>query len=308
MNMQTRASVVSNFDKWPKLEVTSAELVRQFGHLRQSMGDATVMVTHHGRATHALISASRYDQMMADARRGAIPELEASVPSLREFADWVPNAVVLLDDEMTVVVANRVAHAMLDKVDGELIGKNFYAAVPALTGSLCQTYINRAVNSKEVCLADLPSIFRPETWVRLEVYPLARNTTLMFRDITEDMQNHRLADAKRAIVNAMELHGGIGYVRVDTRGQIQRVDAAICAMLQLPEERLLQIGVADLVPTAERASFRTCLNLVLQGKGGQRFETVLLSNDGSLLRVTAAISDLHGIYGNEGAVMVVTAS
>lgn len=292
----------------PKVHVTSAELVRQFGNLRHTMGDATVFVTHHGRTTHALLSAAQYQKLTANPQRGAGPDDSALLPTLREFADWVPHGVVSLDTEMTVIMANRVAHAIFDKRDGELVGANLFTAVPALNGSLAQTYIKRAAAGKEVCVADLPSIFRPESWVRLEVYPLARTTTLMFRDITEDMQNHRLADAKRAIVDAITLHGGIGYMRLNVRGQIERADASMCAMVQLPEERLLQIGIADLVPIANRVAFRERLEKVLRGEGPQRVETVLLSNDGTHLAVTAAITDLPGIYGNEGAVVIVTRS
>ena len=35
----------------------------------------------------------------------------------------------------------------------------------------------------------------------------------MFRDITEDVRRHRLADAKAAIIEAMTAHGDVGYVR-----------------------------------------------------------------------------------------------
>ncbi|WP_426265457.1 PAS domain-containing protein [Sphingomonas sp. PWP1-2] len=292
----------------PKLQVTSAELVRQFGNLRHTMGDATVFVTNHGRTTHALLSAAQYEKLIANPQSGAGPDDNVLLPTLREFADWVPHGVVSLDTEMGVVMANRVAHAIFDKRDGELVGQNLYDAVPALKGSLAQTYINRAAAGKEVCVADLPSIFRPESWVRLEVYPLARTTTLMFRDITEEMQNHRFADAKRAIVDAITLHGGIGYMRLNVRGQIERVDASMCAMLRLPEDRLLHLGIADLVPVANRITFRERLEQVLRGDGPQRVQTVLLSNDGTPLTVTAAITDLPGIYGNEGAVVIVTCS
>lgn len=309
MDTQNRAPLDTGQDQQqPKLQVTSAELVRQFGNLRHAMGDATVFVTNHGRTTHALLSAAQYEKLVENGRRGADPDSRAPLPTLREFADWVPHGVVSLDGEMNVVMANRVAHAIFDKRAGELEGRNLYEAVPALNGSLAQTYIKRAASGKEVCVADLPSIFRPDSWVRLEVYPLARITTLMFRDITEDMQNHRLADAKRAIVDAISLHGGIGYMRLNVRGQIERVDATLCAMLQLPEERLLTIGIADLVPVANRVSFRERLEKVLRGEGPQRVETVLLSNDGTPLPVIAAITDLPGIYGNEGAVAIITRS
>lgn len=306
MQPQTALTLVPNSASQKQLVVTSAEFVRGFGHLRQAMGDSTVFVTHHGRATHALVTASRYDDLITAARQANSQEVVQRLPSLQEFAGWVSQGVLSIDLDMTIVVANRVAHAMVDYVDGDLIGRNIYDAIPALNGSLAQTYINRAAVGKEMCAAELPSIFRPGSWIRLEIYPLARNTTMLFRDITDDVHSHRLADTKKAIVDSMTLHGGIGYIRLSSRGQIDRIDPPMCRMLHFSEDRLQRIALADLVPVSHRVAFRETLDSVLRGDGAQRIETVMLANNGEGIEVCAAITELRGTYGNEGAVLVVT--
>jgi PAS domain S-box-containing protein len=120
------------------------------------------------------------------------------------------------------------------------------------------------------------------------------------------MQRHRLADVKSAILKAMGVHGGVGYVRVSMRGFIDVVNDSFCAMVGLTADRLANVPVADLVALPARPHFREKMELVLRGGGDMRFATQFLSNDGSFVPIDAAIARLQGIYGTEGAVIVMT--
>ena len=77
-------------------------------------------------------------------------------------------------------------------------------------------------------------------------------------------------------------------------------------LLQLPRERLSNVSVVDLVPVGQRVMLREVIENVLSHGGTQRFETEFLRNDGTTIPAVGAIKDLRGIYGSEGAVMVVT--
>lgn len=285
--------------------VTSAEFTRHFGQLRLSTSDDPVFITHHGRPTHVLLTARQYERLAAEddpAGDEALPH----IPPTEVLASWIEHGILVIDKAMKIVLANPVGQAMADRTEAELIGRRLYDALPILEGSLTQNYINRAVASGETYSADLPSVFRPGAWVRLEIHPSSRNVTLMFRDITEDVVNHRMADAKRSVFDAIANHPGIGYARLDARGHIVEATESMCRLVHLPPERLVNIAFSDLVLISRRSSFREALNGTLRGEGATRIETELLANDGGVLAADIVINELRGTYGMEGVVVVLT--
>ena len=284
------------------LVVTAAEFARQFGSLRQSRND-TIAITHHGRETHVLLTVHRYQGLL---EQTFSREERGSVLNLEELIGWINQGFIALAPDFTVLMANGIAHAMLEQPDGQLVGRNFGEAVPRLQGSLAEGYIRRAMEGGQKSSADLPAIAREGRWTHLEVFPTAENTIVLLRDITEDVRRNRLADTKKAIVEAINLHGDIGYLRVGARGQIERAEPTICKMLKLGESRLRDVSIADLVPIQSRVKFREVLEPVLRGQGSCRFETEFMVNDGSVVEICGAMTELRGAYGSEGAVIIVT--
>jgi PAS domain-containing protein len=266
--------------------------------------DQPVTVTHHGRPTHVLMTAARYAEMQdagSDEAEGRI-----GPGMLQEFAACLGQGVLIIDDRMVVLVANRVAQAMLDRVGVELVGRRIFDAVPALQGSLIETYVRRAVRTKEPGVAEIPSAFRKGSWVRVEVYPFAHHATILFHDITDDMTRHRLADARTAMRAAIAVDDHISYVCLNMRGHIDSAEPSFCDLTQLPEDRLHHVALADLIPVSHRANFREVLNAVLTGGGAQTIDTVVLANDGMTVDVRITMAELRGAYGNEGAVVLLT--
>ncbi len=284
--------------------VSSADFARRFGQLRQMQDDEAIFVTHHGRATHVLTTVRHYNALKdTEGERGGAA---AASPSLTELANCLTIGVVLIDYDMRVIAANQVAHAQVNRAEGEFVGHSIFKAVPAIDGSLVETYVRRAVVSREPCSAEIPSLFRRDGWIRIDIHPFARHVTILVHDITEDMKRHRLADARRSLREAIAVHDGIGYVCLNIRGHIDRVEPTFAGMVQLSEERLHHVAMADLVPVAHRVAFRETLDQVLSGEGARTIDSALLSNDGTTVAVRVTIAELRSIYGNEGAIVLLT--
>lgn len=283
--------------------VSSADFARRFGQLRQMQDDEAIFVTHHGRATHVLTTVRHYNALKGDEDQG---ETTAAPPSLHDFANCLTIGVLLIDYDLRILAANHVAHAQLDREDGDLVGHRVFQAVPTLRGSLVETYVRRSVASREPASAEIPSLFRPDSWIRVDIHPFARHVTILFHDITEDMKRHRLADVRQSLREAIGVHDGIGYVCLNTRGHIDRAEPTFCEMVHLSEERLHHVAIADLVPVAHRVVFREALDKVLSGEGARTIDSMLLSNDGATVAVRVTIAELRGVYGNEGAIVLLT--
>lgn len=280
--------------------VPAAELVRNFAHWREVGTREPVMVTHHGRETHVFMGMDRF-RTMSVGDDGA-----ATLDRTVELADRIQQGLVLCRTDLRVDYVNGVALAMAKRWDRHLEGQSLWDGFPELAGTLTEVHIRHSLSSGEASAADIPSPFREGVWLHVQTFPFAGGVALLLRDITADMQRHRLADVKSAIVKAMNVHGGVSYVRVSMRGFIDVVNDSFCAMVGLSGDRLVAVPVADLVELSARPRFRERLEQVLRGEGDIRFVTQLLTNDGAVTPVNAAIARLHGIYGTEGAVIVIT--
>lgn len=286
------------------MPVSAADFVRHFAKYRDQARFAPVYISHHGRKTHVLCEASAFDNLCNSPESGP-----ASVEALNTaftLADWIDEALIVCNNQMVISFANRVARAVVQMRASDLVGRKLFEAIPSLTGSLLEVHARRTLVGSEPSSADIPSPFTEDAWLRFQSFPLDGHLVIRFRDITEDVHRHRLADVKEAIIQAMTAHGAIGYVRLSVRGTIDRIDQPLCTMLELPEERLEGVLLADLVATGDKPRFREVFERVLREKGPQRMELDLLANSGELLRFTLSIVPLHGAYGAEGAVCLLT--
>ena len=286
--------------------VSAADLVRSFPVCRDRATLAPLFVANHGRTTHVLIGIDQYKQLSAAGSAGA-EQGQSNSDDLLVVAENSPSAVFVTDVNLQIVFANNVAHAVAGRAPGSLNGRGLTEALPELADTLIVVHLRRTMSSKEPYTADLPSPFNDGAFVQCQTYAISGRIMLIMRDISEEVKRYRLADVKQALLDAMDLHGGIGYIRVSPRGTIERVDAPLCTLLGLPEERLMHIPLLDLATTATRSELRAALDHVLRGDGPRRVLTSLLSNDGKTIDLLAAIVPLHGTYGTEGAVILATA-
>ncbi|GGD63096.1 PAS domain-containing protein [Croceicoccus mobilis] len=280
--------------------VSAADFVRAFSKWREQANRDPVFVTNHGRTTHVMLSTQAYERLVSG------EEQRERGDEVVDMAEWIDEAVLLCDGNLKILFANRVASAICRRPARELIGQILNEALPEVAGSLLDVHARRTVVGGEPSAADIPSPFTENAWLRFQCFPLGSRNVIIFRDITEDVQRYRLADVKSAILSAMAIHGTIGYVRVSVRGTIDRVDDPFCQMLELPEARLLGVQLVDLVAMERRAEFREALEAVLRGRDPRNFRSQFLSNKGTLIDVTISIVQLHGAYGAEGAIVLLT--
>lgn len=284
--------------------VSAAEFVRNFARFREVALQNAVFISNHGRVSHVLSSVEEFD------RTQSVGAIAADVPlrqaTLFGLADWVNEAVIVCNPDEEVIYANRVAVAIcgMDLPSDRAV--SLRTAMPRMLGSLMEVNFRRSALSREPTTADIPSPFVAGNWLNLRIFPLRENTVMLLRDITEEVQRHRLADVKKAMIDVFALHGGMGYVRLTVRGTMERVGEAFCNWVGLTEDKLLGVPLLNLIDRADRANFREGMEGVLGGTGTFRTVTRLTPNRSGVVAVDCAMVHLQGAYGAEGAVAVFT--
>lgn len=281
--------------------VPAAELVRNFAHWREIGVQEPLLVTHHGRETHIFMGLDRFRTMTVNGS-----EAPSGPDLLSQLSAWIHQGLILCRTDYTIGHVNYAALAMTRRWDRHLEGLSLWEALPELAESLTQSHIRHSMLSGEGSAADIPSPFRENCWIRFETFPFPDGVALLLSDITEDVQRNRLADAKASLIQAMRVHGGVGHLKVSSRGFIEFADDMFCAMIGLPLDRLARISLTDLADLPARPQLREELEHVLRGEGDRKIVTSLLANTGAVIPAEIGIAQLQGIYGSEGAVLVVT--
>ncbi|MEJ7934892.1 PAS domain-containing protein [Sphingobium sp. AN558] len=281
--------------------VAAAELVRNFAHWREIGAREPVLITHHGRRTHVFMAIDRFETL---SQPGSPPPAQDGI---RELASRIHQGLILCDHDLRIVFVNPVALAMTKRWDRQMEGQMLWDALPEFVGTLTEAHIRHSLTSGETSAADSPSPFRRDSWLHFETFPFADGVALLLRDITADMQSHRLADVKSGILKAMNVLGNVGYIRLSARGFIETADATFCAMVGLTQERLASASLPDLIDLPSRPALREALERVLRGEGDRVVTTRFLTNAGPVVEVEAGLAQLRGTYGTEGAIMVIMA-
>ncbi len=282
--------------------VTSAEFIRNFSQWRLKAVSVPVIISNHGKNTHALIS---YDRLSSHSVSPVRDKDDLAHSALTLLAD-LRDGVVIVDERTVIVSMNRTACEFMRVKAEAVIGRTLVDAFPQFDNSYVYRNMMRALRSGERYSGDAPSLLREGAWLRADIFPLDAGVGFVFRDISEEIAAFHLADAKQAIIRAMELDGSIGYARLSLREAIERADKVLIDMLGVSDEAITRVKFSALMPQARRPAFTSALEAALNGEGGQKLASDLVGRDGVTIPVTLSIVELHGAFAAEGAIVVIT--
>lgn len=283
-------------------KVTAAQIARNFSEFREKALTQPVFISSYGRTTHVLVSLEEYETQRTESALDSETYLEIAA----DLGEWTTGGLLICDNESTIRYINRIACGVLNVEKANAVGRTLEAAIPGYSGSLLETQARRTIRSDYPASADIPSPGRENSWLRFWSNPWRGWNLLSFRDITDHVESHRLADVKEAILQGMSVHGEIGYARLSIRGTIERVDQPLCDAIGLPESRMTGASLLDYVTSKKRVGFRDALETVLGQGTPVSTSTVFLDNDAKELPMRCGMVPLKGAFGLEGAVALFT--
>ncbi len=281
--------------------VSAADFVRGFAKWRDTAQTSPVFISTHGRVTHVLTNVEQFQRMAL----AASDTSRMSQSSLYGLADYVREGVVVVDAEERILYANPFAKAYFGFPD-QFIGEAMLDLLPGIAGSMFIAQIRRTGSSREPLAADLPSVLKPDRWLHFQTIPLHANVAITFRDITEEVSAHRLADVKQATIHAISQHPDVGYIRLSPTALIERVDETFSNWIGLSEERLAGVKIVDLLQRKDRAEASEAISLAVNEGKECRFRANFAPNREGLLVADCSCVPLRGAYGLEGAIIVFT--
>lgn len=281
--------------------VSAADFIRGFANWRLRAAREPVVVTHHGKDAHVLISLDDYRKL--DGGIASAGHLQDSLVSLVES---IRDGIVVIDRQMRIAAINPAASDMLERATADILHEKLTDALPGLESNLLLSHVNRMVAHRERFSGDVPGLLRPRQWLRVDLVPLTVGGALLMRDVSDAMGEAAAVDARQALADAVEGHGAIGRAHISVREMIEDANACLTGMVGVDPAAIRRVRFSALLAMGERALFADALEGVFRGGPAARLPSAIVTREGQALPVILSIAERRGAYASDGAIVLVT--
>ncbi|HEV2599799.1 PAS domain-containing protein [Sphingopyxis sp.] len=285
--------------------VSAADFIRGFANWRLQSARKPVVVTHHGKDAHVLISLDDYRRLDGGDAMNATPQSELSA-SLAMLVECVRDGIIVIDRQWRILSVNPVASDMIERATATLIGDNLASALPQFGESLLFQRIIRLIDHRERFSGDLPGILRPRQWLHVDLVPLPAGGAILLRDISEAMESLAAGDMRQALATTVDVDGAIGHARLSVRETIDAANDTLTSMVGVDAAAIRRVRFSALLSVGCRAAFSEAIEGVFRSGEPARIASQIVTREGAALDVTLSIAEIRGAYASEGAVVLVT--
>ena len=286
--------------------VSAADFIRGFANWRLQSARKPVVVTHHGKDAHVLISLDDYRRLDGDVAREVAAASDILQSSLAGLVESVRDGVILIDRQRRVAALNPAASDMLEIAAAGLIGEELMVALPGLRDSLIFHHVNRLLDHRERFSGDVPGMLRPRQWLHIDLIPLPIGGAIILRDVSDAIKGFAAGDMRQAMLDAVEIDGGIGHARISVRETVEAANVMLTDLLGVDASAIRRVRFSALLAVGQRSAFVEALESVFRSGAPVRIASQMVTRDGSVVDVALTIAEVRGPYASDGAVVLVT--
>ncbi|ALJ13055.1 PAS domain-containing protein [Sphingopyxis macrogoltabida] len=283
--------------------VSAAEFIRGFANWRMQAARKPVVVTHHGKDAHVLISLDDYRRLD---NGGAATSANALQDSLALLIESIAEGAIVIDRQWRILSVNPAASDMIERAAADLIGAELAAALPELGGSLLFQRIIRLLDHRERFSGDMPGLLRPRQWLHVDLVPLPVGGAILLRDVSEAMDDIAATDVRQALATVIDIDGSVGHARLSVRETVDTANEALTAMVGVDAAAIRRVRFSALLAVGHRAAFSDAIESVFRSGEPVRIASQIVTRDGIAIDVMLSIAEVRGAYASEGAVVLVT--
>ena len=285
--------------------ISAADFIRGFANWRRQSARKPVVVTHHGKDAHVLISLNDYRRLDRDGPE-AVGATDCPQSSLAGLIESIRDAVIQIDRQWRIVTVNPAASDMLEIACANLIGEPLMTAVPRIEGSLLTQHMIRLIDHRERFSGDLPEILRPRQWPRVDLVPGPIGGAIILRDVSDALADFAANDARQALARAIEAQGSIGHARISVREAVEAANDTLLDMLGVDTGAIRRVRFSALLAVGHRAAFAEALEALFGSGQAVRLSSQIVTRDGDAIDVTLSIAEVRRPFASDGAVVLVT--
>lgn len=284
--------------------VSAAEFIRGFANWRLQAARKPVVVTHHGKDAHVLISLDDYRRL--DGEGPAPVTADVLGDSRAGVIEAIRDGVILIDRHWRIAAINPAASDLVEIAAAQLVGAELTAAIPGLKDGLLFHHIIRMLDHRERFAGEIPGALRPRQWLRIDLVPLPVGGAIILRDVSEAMEGFAESDMRAAMMATIEAQGDIGHARLSLRETVEDANEALTAMIGVDPVAIRRVRFSALLSIGSRQAFVEALDSVFRTGAPASIAADLVTREGVTIAATLAIAELRGAYACDGAFVLIT--
>jgi PAS domain S-box-containing protein len=254
------------------------------------------------------LSAALLSKMERD-REQSEDELRVSTQRFSSVVASAMDAIITLDESLSIIVFNEAAEKMFGVPSWEAIGKPLDRFLPievrASHEQRIRSFGEEGITTRSITAPGVLSAVRANG----DEFPIEATVsqvrvagqklyTVILRDITERKHAEETLRQSEARFRSIYEQAAVGIEQVDLEGQMLMVNAALCRMLGYEERELLHKKTEDITHPDDHV-FERELRLAMQRehRGSYAIEKRYLHRDGSIVWVSVSSSMVNDSAG-----------
>lgn len=268
-------------------QVTTSELVRQFGVWQERASRSPVYIVNRGRPKFVLLSVEIMEALCSrtQASGGADEETAALIDAYEE-------AVVFVDKQAIVTRTNRAARARFTSaVEGRSVDM-----LPSAGGVFIAGAVKRVLRSGTSETIQIASPDYPERELVVKIDATPSGCVIVLRDLTA-AEELRDSEANRAaLLDAVEASGRTATFRLNSRAALIEPRPMLASMTGAALEHLSGTRLVALIAVSDRQQVSALIDQVFDQGGIVTADIELLVNGGRKQRVVLSLASERGAY------------
>ena len=277
--------------------VTSADFIRNIGYWQSEALRHPIVITHHGRERLVLAAPENFSGAAAPGAKD--DELAALKSAHAAVLDHLEEGLLVLDAELRVIMANRVALAFCSRDAESIRAVPIVELMPQPLASVLYDRTQRVLRARKSESFEASTF--DERCLSVCVFPLGASVGVLFYTLTATATLRRRLEEGDALAAAAAQHTQAAVIKLDARARIEMVDASFCVLSGFAGDDLVGHRFVDLVSPQHRRDTAELFERTLRERTPSQISLVLLGRRGEehpgVLAAAPILTDFvaHGV-------------
>ena len=190
-----------------------------------------------------------------------------------QILDGFGDGFVAFDQDWRVTYCNRAAEAHSGITREQVLGRIYWEVAPALVDSPLEAAFRRAMTEGVTVEVEIPSLFRPDSFLALRAFPIDGGVAISFADITERRQREQREREQAQRLELALTASGLGDWSWDPATDLVTLSCRAAVIFGIPPGAMMTWAeILALVNPEDAAALADAVDGALAGRTGYEIE------------------------------------
>ncbi len=283
-----------------RVNVSSAEFIRNIGYWQNEALRQPISITHHGRERLVLAAP---DAFQADVGSTDITKLLSTLRAdVSLVQDTLDDCYLSVDSHLCIRNSNLAAEAFIGMSRDDLVGVSLASVLSQPLASILSDRVQRVIRSRQAERFEVGAT--DGRYFAVTVFPISVGAAALLRNITEIHVLRRRLEDGDALQQAVRVHDRAAAIKLDAHACVETIDDEFTAWTGFESADLVGHRLFDLVLSAQRRAAAETIECVFREGRPRSISLTLLGKRGDEVEGVLAIAPILTDFVAHGALAI----